>query len=72
LTEALTRFAADYGARDREEIVRQLKRHGTDAGPLPVRRIADQIHTVQPVPAPSNHEEGRGEDPTETNSGGSE
>jgi amino acid transporter len=51
LTEALTRFARDYGARDRDEIVKHLKRHGAEAGPLPARRIADQIQTVQPKPA---------------------
>jgi hypothetical protein len=60
LTEALTRFANDYGARDRDEIVKQLKRHTTDAGPLPVRRIADQVPTVQSEPArpdPSNEQD---------------
>src|SRR5271157_3288428 len=51
LTEALTRFAHDYGARDREDIVKELRRHGVDGGPLPARRIADQVHTVQPAPA---------------------
>ena len=51
LTEALTRFAHDYNARDREDILKHLKRHGTEAGPMPTRRIADQIHTVQPSPA---------------------
>ncbi|MBZ5667119.1 MAG: APC family permease [Acidobacteriia bacterium] len=50
LTEALTRFARDYGARDREDIVRELRRHGAEADPYRVRRIADQIHTVQPSP----------------------
>jgi amino acid transporter len=50
LTQALTRFAHDYGARDRDEIVKELRRHaGDDASPL-VRRIADQIQTVQPAP----------------------
>src|SRR5580693_5351585 len=53
LTAALTRFAHDYGARDRDEIVKQLKRHGIDAGPLPVRRIADQVPTVQSEPTRS-------------------
>jgi hypothetical protein len=50
LTEALTRFAHDYGAHDHENIVRELRRHGAEGGPLPVRRIADQIPTVQPEP----------------------
>jgi hypothetical protein len=51
LTEALTRFARDYGAHDRESIVKELKRHAAEAGPMPVRRIADQVPTVQPAPA---------------------
>jgi len=50
LTQALTRFAHDYGARDREDIVKELRRHAADDAPLPVRRIADQIQTVQPAP----------------------
>ena len=62
LTEALTRFANDYGARDRDDIVRQLKRHGAEAGPLPVRRIADQVPTVQPGPARSGRDDGRHND----------
>ena len=62
LTQALTRFAHDYGARDREDIVKELKRHGTDAGPLPVRRIADQIPTVQPGPARSDRDGERRDD----------
>jgi hypothetical protein len=48
LTEALTRFARDYSAHDRETIVKELKRHTADAGPMPIRRIADQVPTVQP------------------------
>jgi hypothetical protein len=62
LTEALTRFAQDYGAHDREGIVKQLKRHGGDgSGPIPVRRIADQVPTVQPNATRSEREdEGRG------------
>ena len=53
LTEALTRFARDFGARDHAEIVKELQRHSTEAGsgPPPVRRIADQIATVQPEPS---------------------
>jgi hypothetical protein len=62
LTEALTRFANDYGARDREDIVRQLKRHGTEAGPLPVRRIADQVHTVQPEPVRADRDDDHRDD----------
>jgi len=57
LTEALTRFARDFGARDHAEIVKELQRHSIDAGsgPLPVRRIADQIPTVQPEPPQPDH-----------------
>jgi amino acid transporter len=51
LTEALTRFAHDYGARDREDIIKELRRTAADSsGTLP-RRIADQVGpTVQPDP----------------------
>jgi hypothetical protein len=58
LTEALTRFARDYGTHDHENIVKELRRHGTESGPLPVRRIADQIHTVQPGPTRSDRDDG--------------
>jgi hypothetical protein len=58
LTEALTRFAHDYGAHDHEHIVQELRRHGGDgSGPTPVRRIADQVPTVQPDPARSERED---------------
>jgi hypothetical protein len=57
LTEALTRFARDYGTHDHESIVKELRRHGTESGPLPVRRIADQIHTVQPEPTRSDRDD---------------
>jgi len=46
LTEALTRFEKDYGASAREDIVRELRLHA-DASPMPIRRIADQVPTVQ-------------------------
>ncbi len=46
LTEALTRFERDYDRHDREDIVKELLLHA-DSGPSPVRRIADQVHTVQ-------------------------
>jgi amino acid transporter len=52
LTEALTRFAHDYGALDHENIVSELRRRrDDDDGPSPARRIADQIQTVQGNPA---------------------
>jgi hypothetical protein len=62
LTEALTRLAHDYGARDREDIVKELRRHGAAAGPLPVRRIADKIHTVQPGPPRPDRDDGNRDD----------
>jgi amino acid transporter len=47
LTQALTRFARDFGAYDHEEIVKELRRHSGEVDPFPVRRIADQIDTVE-------------------------
>jgi amino acid transporter len=58
LTEALTRFARDFGAHAHDEIVKELRRHSADSGPLPARRIADQIATVQPEPTRSDQDEG--------------
>ena len=60
LTEALTRFARDFGAHAHDEIVKELRRHGTDAGPMPTRRIADQIPTVQPQPELSRSDRDEG------------
>ena len=57
LTEALTRFARDFGAHAHDEIVKELRRHSAD-GPMPARRIADQIATVQPEPTRSDQDEG--------------
>jgi len=55
MTEALTRFARDYGAgRDREDIIKELRRTAADSGITLPRRIADQIQTVQPEPTRSN------------------
>jgi amino acid transporter len=68
LTEALTRFARDYGARDRDDIVKELRRRSAEAGPLPARSIASQVPTVQPQPARS----GRDDEPSSPKSGGSE
>ena len=53
LAEALTRLQNDYAASGHEDIVRELRRH-TDAGPMPARRIADQVHTVQSETAPDD------------------
>ena len=49
LTEALTRFAHDFTAYDHPDIVKSLQRLRDEGGPAPTRRIADQIHTVQPL-----------------------
>jgi len=70
LTEALTRFAHDYGAHDREDIVKRLLSHSTDGDPLPVRRIADQVDTVQPRPARTDRDDSHPDaDPSGTPSG---
>jgi hypothetical protein len=58
LTEALTRFAHDYGARDRDDIVKELRRHSAEAGPLPTRTIASQVPTVQPGPPRAGRDDG--------------
>src|SRR5580700_1724678 len=63
LTEALTRFARDYGAHDHEQIVKELRRRGLEGGPTPVRRIADQVPTVQPTPLRPDRGEHRDDDP---------
>jgi hypothetical protein len=61
LTEALTRFERDYDRHDREDIVKELQLHA-DSGPSPVRRIADQVHTVQSDAARSDRENERREE----------
>jgi amino acid transporter len=59
LTEALTRFAHDFTAYDHENIVKSLQRHRDEGGPAPIRRIADQVHTVQPLtPRPERDDSG--------------
>jgi amino acid transporter len=63
LTEALTRFARDFSAHDHEQIVKELRRRGIDGGPLPVRRIADQVHTVPEPTQAEPTEEHRDRDP---------
>ena len=50
LTEALTRFAHDYSAFDRDDILKELRRTVGDGGTTLPRRIADQVPTVQPAP----------------------
>ena len=59
LTEALVRFAHDYGARDREDIIKELRRTAADSGVILPRRIADQVGpTVQPDPARKDRGDG--------------
>jgi hypothetical protein len=62
LTEALTRFARDYGTPDRDQIVKELRRQGAEAGPTPARRIADQVPTAQPGPPRSDPDDGHRDD----------
>ena len=45
-------------AHAHDDIVKELRRHSADGGPLPARRIADQIPTVQPEPTRSDRDEG--------------
>jgi amino acid transporter len=66
LTEALTRFARDYGAHEHDQIVKELRRRSANDGPMPLRRIADQIDTVQPGQSRSDHEAGHpSQDPSD-------
>jgi amino acid transporter len=57
LTEALTRFARDYGARDREDILKELRRT-TDGGSVVHRRLGEPGPTL-PESTPA-----REQDPT--------
>jgi amino acid transporter len=57
LTEALTRFAHDYGARDRDDILRDLRRATGDGGTALPRRLADQIPTAHKEPTSPRSEE---------------
>ena len=50
LTEALTRFAHDYGARDREDILKELRRTSADQQTSLPRRTAGPTHPVQAEP----------------------
>jgi amino acid transporter len=47
LTEALTRFARDYGARDRDDILKELRRT-TDGGSVVPRRLGEPGRTLTP------------------------
>ena len=61
LTEALTRFEKDYGERGREDIVTELRLHA-DADPMPIRRIADQVPTVESESNRPGGSDGHGDD----------
>jgi hypothetical protein len=50
LTEALTRFAHDYAARDREDIIKELRRITSEGGPSTPRRSPGPSQPVQPEP----------------------
>ncbi len=50
LTEALTRFARDYSARDREEIIKELKRTIGEGSPMGPRTSPGQSRPVQHEP----------------------
>jgi hypothetical protein len=62
LTEALSRFANDYGEREHEDIVKELRQHA-DSGPMPARTIADQVPTVQSEAAHFERDEQPGGNP---------
>jgi hypothetical protein len=70
LTEALTRFARDYGARDREDIVKELQRHGAQGVPPGIQPGANPIPTVQPAPDGSRRDDKRGEEKPSPPKGG--
>ena len=61
VTEALTRFARDYSAFDRDEILKDLRRTVGDGGATLPRRVADQIPTVQPEPTRPGSDGGQAE-----------
>jgi hypothetical protein len=51
LTEALTRFAHDYGARDRDDIVKELRRISSEGSSSMPRRSAGPTRPVQAEPS---------------------
>jgi amino acid transporter len=50
LTEALTRFAHDYAAREREDILKELRRISSEGGTSLPRRSPGPTHPVQVQP----------------------
>ena len=57
LTEALTRFARDYGARERDEILKELKRAGvlSAARPRPDEPPAPLVRKESDDGPPTGH-----------------
>jgi amino acid transporter len=72
LTEALTRFAKDYGERSHEEIVKELKIQSAQNIPPGTQPGANPVPTVQPGPASSLREEKRRGDKPSPPKGGSD
>ncbi|MFY9559790.1 MAG: APC family permease [Terriglobales bacterium] len=58
LTEALTRFAHDYAARDREDIVKELRRITGEGSTSTPRRSAGQTRPVQKEPTHPGPDDG--------------
>jgi amino acid transporter/nucleotide-binding universal stress UspA family protein len=58
LTEALTRFAHDYAARDRQEIIKELRRITGEGGTATPRRTLGPAHAMQEEPSQSGKDDG--------------
>jgi hypothetical protein len=58
LTEALTRFAHDYAARDRQDIIKELRRITGEGSTSTPRRTPGQTRPVQAEPSQSGTEDG--------------
>jgi hypothetical protein len=59
LTEALTRFAHDYAARDRQEIIKELRRITGEGSTSTPRRSPGQAHPVQAEPSHPGPDDGK-------------
>jgi amino acid transporter len=59
LTEALTRFAHDYAARDRQEIIKELRRITGEGSTSTPRRSPGQAHPVQAEPTHPAPDDGK-------------
>ena len=59
LTEALTRFAHDYAARDRQEIIKELRRITGEGSTSTPRRSPGQAHPVQAEPTHPGPDDGK-------------